>query len=119
MYHPYALRIVQELTDVDKSHRRVFAETEFQLLKAGPGQFHFFFSSDKSTFTSMGLTVLQRHREQPLNSSRVSVWGAILKGGAVGSVFFEDIGNGTNKRCCKNFSSRPVLTIFPLVNDKR
>ena len=106
-YHPYKLRIVQELSEEDRSHRKVFAETELQLSQDDSESFNFFFSSDEANFYLNG--AVNRHnfrywsdnhpkwfREQPLNSPKLSVWGAIWKGGVVGPFFFEGNVNGVN-----------------------
>lgn len=56
-----------------------------------------------TSFTSMGhnfrywsVSPPKWHREQSLNSRRVSVWRATRKGGVFGPFFFENKVNGTN-----------------------
>lgn len=106
-YHPYKLRVVQELTEEDKAHRKVFAEAELQLLKDDPDSFYFLFSTDEANFHLHGL--VNRHNcrywsespptwyeEQPLHSPKVIVWGGVWKGGAVGPFFFDGNVNGAN-----------------------
>ncbi|MEM9437415.1 MAG: hypothetical protein AAGA15_10265, partial [Pseudomonadota bacterium] len=58
-YHPYKLRVVQELTEEDKAHRKVFAEAELQLLKDDPDSFYFLFSTNEANFHLHGL--VNRH----------------------------------------------------------
>lgn len=106
-YHPYKLRIVHELTEEDKAHRKVFAETELELLNKDPDSFHFFLSTDEANFYINGL--VNRHncrywsdtrptwyQEKPLHSPKVVVWGGVWKGGVVGPFFFDENVNGDN-----------------------
>lgn len=106
-YHPYKLRIVQELSEEDMGHRVSFSQTELELLRDDPDSFNFFFSTDEANFYLHGL--VNRHncrywsdsrpvwyQEQPLHSPKVVVWGGVWKGGVIGPFFFDGNVNGNN-----------------------
>ena len=90
---------MQELTEEDMAHHKVFAEAELQLFNDDPDSFHFLFSTDEANVHLHRL--VNRHncrywseslptwyKDQTLHSSKVIVWGGLWKGGAVGPFFF-------------------------------
>ena len=89
------------------AHRKVFAETQIQLLNDDPDSFKFFLSTDEVNFYLHGL--VNRHncrywsdtrpawyQERPLHSPKVVVWGGVWEGGVVGPFFFDGNVNGDN-----------------------
>lgn len=106
-FHPYKIKIVQELTANDYAARMAFAEEMLDRLSHSQNFLRYIIFSDEAHFHLHG--GVNRHNcrywsknnphwtaEKPLHSPRTTVWAAIWDGGIIGPIFFDTNVNGEN-----------------------
>jgi hypothetical protein len=100
-FHPYKLRLHQQLEEEDFSARMEFAQEMLQMLEDDPTLLDSLVFSDEANFHLSG--VVNRHNAVywdasnpdftatlPVNSPKVTVWCGIWSGGVFGPFFFDD-----------------------------
>lgn len=98
-FHPYKMRITQELTVIDREKRVEHATNMLNIIEANPDFLSRLIFSDECHFEQHGQVNHQNfrywstdrpenfYREAPLHSPRLTVWAGISKAGIVGPFF--------------------------------
>lgn len=100
-FHPYKIQIVQALKETDYVSRQRFCEEFLDLINQDEGIINHLWMSDEAHFHLSGYVNKQNFRywsnvnprqmhQEPLHSTKVTVWCAMSSSGIVGPYFFED-----------------------------
>lgn len=126
-YHPYKLKIVQQLNANDFAARITFAEEMLSKIEDSNDYLRHLMFSDEAHFHLHGgvnrhncryWTTVNPHwySEKPLHSPRTTVWAAIWHGGVIGPFFFDDNVNGENYLALLQTYFWPAFTMLPHPN---
>lgn len=119
-YHPYKIKVVQELFEEDLAARVQFCEDFLELLESEPEILKLILFTDEANFHING--AVNRHNCRywatedpkelhavPLHSPKVVVWGGIWSGGVVGPFFFNGSVNKDSYRAMLQDYLVPLL----------
>ncbi len=107
-FHPYKIKLVQELQADDPDRRIIFCETMMQRINANPNYLHHIVFSDEATFQLNGnvnrqnfrywfdenpYEILETHTQYP---QKLNVWAGIFRNRIIGPFFID--GNLTGEK---------------------
>lgn len=122
--HPYKLQVVQTLNENDIAARRRFCERFLVMIEENQDIVHNFWMSDEAHFHLSGYVNKQNFRywsdtnprqlhQQPLHSSKVTVWCAMSSLGIIGPFFFENEHGETVTVNAERYSEMLRTFFFP------
>ena len=123
-FHPYKVKIVQELHANDYAARMAFADEMLDKILHSQDFLQHLMFSDEAHFHIHGGVNTHNCRywytenphwtaEKPLHSPRTTVWAAIWDGGIIGPVFFDTNVNGDNYLNLLQSEFWPAFSILP------
>jgi hypothetical protein len=123
-FHPYKLKIIQQLNENDYAARTAFAEEMLDRILHSPDFLQHLMFSDEAHFRIHGGVNKHNCRywctnnphwiaEKPLHSPRTTVWAAIWDGGIIGPVFFDGNVNGENDVNLLRSDFWPAFSMLP------
>lgn len=126
-YHPYKIKIVQQLNGNDFAARIAFAEEMLYKIEDSNDYLRHLMFSDEAHFHLHGGVNKHNCRywasinphwysEKPLHSDRTTVWAAIWHGGVIGPFFFDDNVNGENYLALLQTDFWPAFSMLPHSN---